>query len=170
MVRTSSRMGQIASRGGLYGPLWNRWWLKSLEDPRPQLTEFSWSAHEADPRSWQHGLQQSSSTIGMGRQYYGLGGHHRRPKWSYKVTWSVTLIKFSSIGCSICPEHLHRIRVAINLLRQQGIRALPWPIKSPDMLPIEHILGVFGGRVHNRPKRFNNSQQLSDRAKGYQEK
>ncbi len=54
----------------------------------------------------------------------------------------------------------HRARVAVDFLRQQGVRALPWPAKSPDMSPIEHIWDVLGRRVRNRPQRCNNLQQL----------
>ena len=33
--------------------------------------------------------------------------------------------------------HTHTLRVAVDFLRQQGVRALPWPVKSAHMSPIE---------------------------------
>ena len=54
----------------------------------------------------------------------------------------------------------NQARVAVDFLRQQGVRALPWPVKSPDMSPIELIWDVLGRRVRNRPKRCNNLQEL----------
>ncbi|KAJ4446507.1 hypothetical protein ANN_13203 [Periplaneta americana] len=35
-------------------------------------------------------------------------------------------------------------------LKEVGIHVLPWPARSPDMNPIEHVWGMLGRRVKNR--------------------
>ena len=54
----------------------------------------------------------------------------------------------------------HRAHVAVDFLRQQGVTTLPWPAKSPDMSPIEHLWDVLGRNVRNRLQRFHNVQEL----------
>ena len=39
----------------------------------------------------------------------------------------------------------------VDFLRQEGIRALLWPAKSPDTSPMEDILDILGCRVQQTP-------------------
>ena len=89
-----------------------------------------------------------------------------------QVTWSanVTLIKFYVQWLFHLPRTSTPNKCCHQLIETARYKSTAVASQIPHMLPIEHIWGVFGGRVHSRPKRFNNLQQLSDRVKGYQEK
>ena len=43
-----------------------------------------------------------------------------------------------------------RSRAVIDFLRWSAITTLPWPARSPDMNPIEHLWDIFGHRVCER--------------------
>ena len=55
----------------------------------------------------------------------------------------------------------HRARVATDFLTQQGIGSLPWPAKSPDMSPMEHLWDVLGRSVRARQPQPVNLDNLS---------
>jgi transposase len=38
---------------------------------------------------------------------------------------------------------IHRARIISYWMEQEGIRVLPWPSRSPDLNPIENILGLM---------------------------
>jgi transposase len=44
----------------------------------------------------------------------------------------------------------HRSRVVTDYLRDQSITTLPWPVRSPDLTPIEYIWDIIGRRVKER--------------------
>ena len=44
----------------------------------------------------------------------------------------------------------HRDRVITDYLRDESITILPWPGRSPDLNPIEHIWDIIGLRVKER--------------------
>ena len=86
-------------------------------------------------------------------------------KWEIACNWHVgswAIPELNYIGGNFEFQNArpHRARVAFDFLRQHGVRALPWPAKSPDMSPIENIWDVLGRRVRNRPQCCNTLQQL----------
>ena len=56
----------------------------------------------------------------------------------------------------------HRARAVHEYLRQNAIETLPWPARSPDMNPIEHIWDILGNMVRRRDPPVQNLQELTD--------
>ena len=57
---------------------------------------------------------------------------------------------------------LHIACVCTEFLQHHNINGLPWPVFSADMLPIEHLWDILGGRVrqrHQQPQTLNHLQQ-----------
>ena len=48
------------------------------------------------------------------------------------------------------PTKPHRARVGTYYLRDESITTLPWPARSPDLNPIEHIWDIIGRRLKER--------------------
>ena len=44
----------------------------------------------------------------------------------------------------------HRARVVTDYLDDESITTLPWPARSPDLNPTEHIWDIIGRRVKER--------------------
>lgn len=55
----------------------------------------------------------------------------------------------------------HRARVTTDHLRRNNIPVLPWPSKSPDCNPIEHLWDELGRRVRQRANPPQNVQDLA---------
>lgn len=55
----------------------------------------------------------------------------------------------------------HRARAVIEFLRQDAIDTLPWPARSPDLNPIEHLWDIIGRRVRQREPPVQNLQELT---------
>ena len=56
----------------------------------------------------------------------------------------------------------HRALVVTDYLRDESITTLPWPVRSPDLNPIEHIWDIIGLRVRERTppvQTFNELEQ-----------
>ena len=52
-------------------------------------------------------------------------------------------------------------RTAMALLQVNRVNVLPWPSRSPDLNPIEHIWGVIGREVRRRgPRNVRHLQQF----------
>ena len=41
----------------------------------------------------------------------------------------------------------HRSRAVIECLRQNAISRLPWPARSPDLNPLEHLWDILGRKI-----------------------
>lgn len=54
----------------------------------------------------------------------------------------------------------HRARAVLDFLNQEGITTLPWPARSPDLNPIEHVWDYLGIRVRQRDPPVQNLHEL----------
>ena len=54
----------------------------------------------------------------------------------------------------------HRALVVTDYLRDESITTLPWPARSPDLNPIEHIWDVIGRRVRERTPPIHTLNEL----------
>ena len=54
----------------------------------------------------------------------------------------------------------HRARAVVDFLHQEAITTLPWPARSPDLNPIEHVWDFLGTRVRQRVPPVQNLHEL----------
>lgn len=54
----------------------------------------------------------------------------------------------------------HRARAVIDFLQQEAVTTLPWPARSPDLNPIEHVWDFLGIRVRRREPPVQNLHEL----------
>lgn len=55
----------------------------------------------------------------------------------------------------------HRARAVVQHLQHNAIETLPWPARSPDLNPIEHLWDILGRRVRARDPPVQNLQELT---------
>lgn len=55
----------------------------------------------------------------------------------------------------------HRARAVVDFLRTNAIETLPWPARSPDLNPIEHLWDYLGRQVRARDPPVQNLQELT---------
>jgi len=55
----------------------------------------------------------------------------------------------------------HTCHVSRTFLRQNNVQVLDWPVRSPDLSPIELVLDVLGRRVRRRQNKPRNLQELA---------
>jgi hypothetical protein len=54
----------------------------------------------------------------------------------------------------------HIARVSLEYLEHANVNLLPWPPRSPDLSPIEHVWDMIGQRLKNLARRPQTIQQL----------
>ena len=56
----------------------------------------------------------------------------------------------------------HVIGVCLQFLQEEGIDAMDWPARSPDLHPIEPIWGIMSRSIHQRRVAPQTVQELAD--------
>jgi transposase len=54
----------------------------------------------------------------------------------------------------------HRAHRVANFLAEVNVRSLPWPARSPDLNPIEHVWSFISRQINQRPQPPANLQEL----------
>ena len=55
----------------------------------------------------------------------------------------------------------HRARAVAEYLQANAIETLPWPARSPDLNPIEHLWDILGRQVRSRDPPVQNLRELT---------
>ena len=55
----------------------------------------------------------------------------------------------------------HTARSVRDFLQDRNVSVLPWPVKSPDLNPIEHVWDLMDRRVRSRAIPLRNVQELA---------
>lgn len=54
----------------------------------------------------------------------------------------------------------HTARLTMDFLNRHNVHVLPWPAKSPDLNPIEHLWDHIGRQIRRRPRQAANIREL----------
>ena len=56
----------------------------------------------------------------------------------------------------------HIARLSMNFLQSNNVNTLPWPSRSPDLVPIEHVWDMLNRRIRENHHPFNSLQELEN--------
>lgn len=95
-----------------------------------------------------------------------VAGNLTGPRYQQEILDRVVVPHFDDHPLLTRPVYMddnarpHRSRAVIDFLRRSAITTLPWPARSPDMNPIEHVWDILGRRVRERVPPVQNLAQL----------
>ena len=56
----------------------------------------------------------------------------------------------------------HTARLSMNCLQANNVNTLPWPSRSHDLAPIEHVLDMLNRQIRENHHPFNSLQELEN--------